>query len=66
MILQLARRHVRGAQAARVCACRAIDGSAYFEVTPLPDGWYEVAVKVDRAALLPHPGIDCIDPGQTP
>ncbi len=59
----LTRRHVLGPVRAQAAATYAIACSAYVEVTPLPDDRYEIAVKVDRASVLPIAnGTTCIDP----
>ena len=53
--MKLARRHVKHLTATIAIVNHAIRGSAYVEVTPLPGGWHEIAVKPDRASLLPIP-----------
>jgi hypothetical protein len=63
VLLILARRHIRGVKNAQAAASWAIASSAYVEVTPLPDDWYEVAVKIDRAGVLPTvDGLNCVEP----
>lgn len=61
--MNLARRHIKHRTATVAIATRAIRDSAYVVVTPLPGDWYEVAVKPDRASLLPDAnGRSVIDP----
>ena len=52
--MRLARRRVKDEDTAVVAALHAIRNSHYVEVTPLPDHWYEVAVKVEDAHILPN------------
>jgi len=61
--MNLARRHILGAIATRATMVHALNASAFVQMTPLPNDWYEIAVKTDRANLLPVAnGRTCIDP----
>lgn len=49
---QLVIKNLIGIEAAKALAEKLLEESAFFQVTPLPAGEYEFAVKVDRKSLL--------------
>lgn len=43
---------VEGTAAAKALSDKLIEGSAFFQMTPMPDDFYQFGVKVDCKALL--------------